>query len=465
MRIICQGTPIEEMLDYNLMFEMFMDLGGHAQEEFKMYMENSWRAPVAPGLSDLNFVKPPMVDREGIIMCPTSVNQFGDAAAFHNEDGGYKSVVAGTRNISGTASGDMSTGINATNVATVSPASAIKNYCHTYLPGDARVLSSTAGGNIRAQSFTNRIDNTYVTWPSTIRPEPISKNEPRIRAEADARKYRVQDYINFLANVKNIPVGIAPAKSFIATDDAVSSLSRQKLLAGEILPANWNFQNIISHMSGKSTTTSFTVSLPIFSGILGVWAEKQFPTMLISPGSFYIQIKFAKSQHAFQCAMDPCRRVFGTYRDYVCNAGLSTYFGSEQGGNYVADFSIGGNPVTGAVTFTPGPNNVTGGAATAYVAPSSTWLAYSIPACLGTDWSWTNYLTIAAGILANQEGVTTGNAKPQYVPRDCPWLSGGLGFGTTAVASGSKCSVVRERAACFGTYLPCSTAQVRRTRN
>jgi hypothetical protein len=27
MRIICQGTPIEEILDYNLMFEMFMDLG------------------------------------------------------------------------------------------------------------------------------------------------------------------------------------------------------------------------------------------------------------------------------------------------------------------------------------------------------------------------------------------------------------------------------------------------------
>ena len=27
MRIVCQGTYIEEILDYNLMFEMFMDLG------------------------------------------------------------------------------------------------------------------------------------------------------------------------------------------------------------------------------------------------------------------------------------------------------------------------------------------------------------------------------------------------------------------------------------------------------
>ena len=34
-RIVCQGTPIEEVLYYNKMFEMWMDLGGYAQEEFK----------------------------------------------------------------------------------------------------------------------------------------------------------------------------------------------------------------------------------------------------------------------------------------------------------------------------------------------------------------------------------------------------------------------------------------------
>ena len=28
-RIICQGTPVEEILDYNTMFEMWMDIGGH----------------------------------------------------------------------------------------------------------------------------------------------------------------------------------------------------------------------------------------------------------------------------------------------------------------------------------------------------------------------------------------------------------------------------------------------------
>jgi len=39
-RIICQGTPIEEILDYNTMFEMWMDIGGFCQEEFKMYHLN-----------------------------------------------------------------------------------------------------------------------------------------------------------------------------------------------------------------------------------------------------------------------------------------------------------------------------------------------------------------------------------------------------------------------------------------
>ena len=76
-RIICQGIPIEEILDYNTMFEMWMDIGGSCQEEFKMYMENPWRAPAIHPSTEINFVKPPMVDREGVIMCPNDVNMFG----------------------------------------------------------------------------------------------------------------------------------------------------------------------------------------------------------------------------------------------------------------------------------------------------------------------------------------------------------------------------------------------------
>ena len=45
--------------------------------------------------------------------------------------------------------------------------------------------------------------------------------------------------------------------------------------------------------------------------------------MLIAPGSFYLQLRFAKVAQAFQFTMDPCRRIFGTYRDYVPNIGLA----------------------------------------------------------------------------------------------------------------------------------------------
>ena len=51
--------------------------------------------------------------------------------------------------------------------------------------------------------------------------------------------------------------------------------------------------------------------------------------MLIAPGSFYIQIRFAKVAQAFQLAMDPCRRVIGSYRDYVPSFGLSNGYVTE----------------------------------------------------------------------------------------------------------------------------------------
>ena len=485
MRIICQGTPIEEMLDYNLMFEMFMDLGGHAQEEFKMYMENGWRAPVLPGQSDLNFVKPPMVDREGVIMCPTMVNMLGDGAANHYDDGTYKTqsilskrtaftnkgdAVSAAASVYGTA---MNTGVhNQTLNGPSATAASGFSYTHPYSVLDPRPMSSTAPGTIRTQAFTNRLDNTYVTWPSTIRPEPLWKNEARMRQEADSRKYRVQDYLNYLTNVKNIPVGIAPGKSFIKTD---SAFVKQGLVnTGESGIANWDFSSLSAHLSGKtaSTTTNFSVSLPIFSGILGVWAEKQFPTMLISPGSFYIQIKFAKAQQAFQCAMDPCRRIFGTYRDYVCNNGLPSYYATEYNGQVLND--------DGYSTQAASVNTVSADGKS--ITPGTTcWFAYTTAGTLGIDFAWegskpawlTGTLALTAatpGVLSQSpEGTCTGNPKPQYLPRKNPFVLGGTSFFAkeTLAANVNNVSVAvcRERQSCFGTYLPCSTAQVRRTRN
>ena len=74
----------------NIANYFFDSLGGAQQDEFKLYFENGWRAPVTPGHSnELNFVKPPMVDRQGVIMSPNLVNMYGDPlhSGYHTEDG------------------------------------------------------------------------------------------------------------------------------------------------------------------------------------------------------------------------------------------------------------------------------------------------------------------------------------------------------------------------------------------
>lgn len=733
MRIICQGTPIEEIFDYNLMFEMFMDLGGHMQEEFKMYMENGWRAPVNPGETDLNFVKPPMIDREGIIMNPNPINMFGDTntANTHWEEGlqtldtndtnklkfgyfngdtyvptnevgfinhpdptlgvnytkaktfGYRDSgsrqpgtgVAPTNlstftssksfiyrienkvnnsrnqlrmfygvapiggslprtglpigavcywsNLSGLADGIVAPGVissqtmyavaaigaginaetcymdveiitdmddnggplfsataskiparpNDTTVDVLqgmdisaenyfsdkknslveggpgfrtaaldqrfdgawlvqsgfpSPTgiflanSVVKqnngNFIHLVENDSAKFYGTNAPGNIRTACWTNRIDNTYVTWPQTLRPEPLSKNESRMRMEGDMKKYRVQDYLQYLANVKNIPVGISSPISIINLDTALShdvTTNTGSNSQRETSFANWNFEAVRNHftsnsqhLTGASQSYKCTVTLPIFSGILGCWAEKQFPSMLISPGSFYIQIKFASAANAFQCAMDPCRRIHGTYRDYVPNCGLPNYYATEFNGQNIGSTKtiltlppVGGNGLqTTRMAITPagakGYDYAWAGILTFSNDQNTIWNRYNIlseayanPSLgdLNMKFGTSDKKFQLNDHLGFGEGYTTGNAKPQYVPRRTPWkcLADYWGFGPNCVKTqlentnldgvsiiGLRDSsvktgdygYVRERECCFGTYLPASTAQVRRTR-
>ena len=446
-RVICQGTPIEEILDYNMMFEMWMDLGGHAQEEFKMYVENSWRAPTMPGQPDWNFVKPPMIDREGVIMCPNPINQFGNVSKVHNESGRYLLqknglYTSGQTDINGVNGGNaLSSG-----AATYSTTS---DYKYSYNQDDFNNCLSLAPGTIRTQTWTNRIDNTYVTWPSTIRPE-IKNQNMQVNPVQDIgqKRYRLQDYMMFLANVKNIPVGIAPAKSFLMSDAACSE-------DGQLLASNWNFNQYSTnsggvHMTGSSTSR-FNICLPIFSGIIGLWAEKAFPTMLIAPGSLYLQIKWAKAVHAFQLAQDPCRRVFGTFRDYVPNYGSPLYFPSETGGATTVNART-------SVSTTIGSSAYTSDGKTAQTTPR---LALTIPGANGTDYAYMEYVPSSGQSTSYGIGSCTGNAKPQYVPIDTPWVYGGQWALSGNTISGTN-NYCEETAISFGTYLPCSTSQVRR---
>jgi len=147
-RIICQGTPIEEILDYNTMFEMWMDIGGFRQEEFKMYMENPWRAPAIHSSTEVNFVKPPMVDREGVMMCPNDVNMFGVPSKFHNyriqgralsnNEHGYLNIVSSKTGLNkgGKNGNEISTGTYSTIFASSTINDAYRNYNHSWYPSE-----------------------------------------------------------------------------------------------------------------------------------------------------------------------------------------------------------------------------------------------------------------------------------------------------------------------------------------
>ena len=169
------------------MFEMWMDIGGFCQEEFKMYMENPWRAPAIHPSTEVNFVKPPMVDREGVIMCPNNVNMFGVPSKFHNyrtQGRGLNFVEAGTSGLVSSLNGLNAGGANGpsqtvADFTTIWASNAIndtyRNYRHLWHPTTASTdvwCGSAAPGNIRASCWTNAIDNTYVTWPATLRPVP-----------------------------------------------------------------------------------------------------------------------------------------------------------------------------------------------------------------------------------------------------------------------------------------------------
>jgi hypothetical protein len=255
-RIICQGTPIEEILDYNTMFEMWMDIGGFCQEEFKMYMENPWKAPAIHPATEVNFVKPPMVDREGVIMCPSDVNMFGVPSKFHNyrTQGRYLTINETSAITGATSSTAGSNKSGIAGLAYVAPATAFpltattadtyRNYIHTWNPlagSTERWTGTAAPSNIRASTWSQCLDNTYVTWPATIRPVPKSLMRSTIALnDQGIKKYRLQDYLLFLANVKNIPIGVAPKQSILQNSNA-PLVGESTTASYDTATTNWNF--------------------------------------------------------------------------------------------------------------------------------------------------------------------------------------------------------------------------------
>ena len=157
----------------------------------------------------------------------------------------------------------------------------------------------------------------------------------------------LQDYFMYLSNVKEIPVGIPGSQR--GDGSSVYTDSKFEL-------TSLNFTNSAPLSQNTTYSSTYTVCLPLLSGILGSMAEKCFPSMLAAPGSLYIQLRLATNEKALQVSMDPCRRVLGTTRDYIPFGGsIGNIFGAYSAGGLATQ------QLRSAANFNESPNIVVGG--------------------------------------------------------------------------------------------------------
>jgi hypothetical protein len=146
--------------------------------------------------------------------------------------------------------------------------------------------------------------------------------------------------------------------------------------------------------------------------------------------------------------MDPCRRIFGTYRDYVPSYGLKNGYITELGGNTVHSnrFTYLDNATAARTTnglaltdnaangtdFAYKGNHVFGTANAAdEIFNEKTYFAFeNIPWTEHKHLAWTKAQT-GGGLTTNAylsfsetDGYCTGQPKPQYVPVCTPWIYG-----------------------------------------
>lgn len=288
-------------------------------------------------------------------------------------------------------------------------------------------------------------------------------------------KSKVSEYMKYLANVRSLPIGV---KGAVAANGYQAS--GNELLAGA---------------AEARSRTEYRVSMPFLSGIYGVLADKMFPDLLIGANNMRIEFKLASNQKAFWLTMDPCRRVPGTVRDFVpftgaangqarapvvggglacfgypsSGATLLSAFGCEFSGVYlglsssatsVANSGSSGGGV-GGIAIAAGDGGAIIESSSMYTTASAlgedvTAMQFSLAvgANQGTDNAVNNFgvdLNAKSGVHLSP---FTNLPKPQYIPSSAPWAR---------KAISATADYVNERAICYGTYLPASVPQTRRT--
>ena len=144
-----------------------------------------------------------------------------------------------------------------------------------------------------------------------------------------------------------------------------------------------------------------------------------------------------------------------TYLDNATTAGTTNWLALTDNAANGTDFAYKGNNIFD-----------TANAADKIVSNNTNFYFENVPYTENLYLTWA--LTNASGLTENaylafgqNDGHTTRQPKPQYVPVCTPWIYGQR-F-TNALIPGTASAFCEESQVCYGTYLPSSTAQVRRT--
>jgi hypothetical protein len=326
-RVMVNGNAVEKNPRYGLAFEDAMNKMGINSDPYEFFTENLW----CPTESKFhcNMIKPSMVDSMGNPMYRATL--FNDAQQRDQLFFGHAvstvetaPLSTGQINVSGSTFGNWSTAAAAAEAQnTLSLGNQFGVSTGVVLNTAAPSSQTTPGGLMEyfgvlatpldyvpsdGQSIYNRGNHTIHTpadWP--FYQPGIAKPTPKFSHS------RWQDIIQFYSNCKNIPIGMY--KKWVKTDTDGQVLSVAGTVENGINCFNTNQKEFAP--ASNAATTSFRVTTPVLSGLLGLLTDKFFPDMLVAAGKMWIEIDLQPKEVALQLLMDPCRRIPGTIRDFV----------------------------------------------------------------------------------------------------------------------------------------------------
>jgi hypothetical protein len=313
-------------------------------------------------------------------------------------------------------------------------------------------------------------------WPD-YQPCTLAGDVDDFEIDSIIGKTKVAEYMKYLSNVRSLPVGVRGNNT--SYTDSVEVLTTA----------------VSAVQNGPACRfLEYRVSMPFLSGIYGILADKMFPDLLIGANNIRIEFKLAQPGKALWLTMDPCRRVPGTVRDFTPFTGEAN--GTSRAGFVTPTYSYAGDVINpgnnalgcsyarvlcwdstadanygGIQHYSTYASNTAQTAAVAVATDGYLIVRnsnmYNTSSAMGEDLVGIQFQSIVAAPSAVPVGIDASGAhlnpysslpKPQYIPSSAPWATKSFftgGAGTLAV----HCN---ERVACYGTYLPASTPQVRR---